>query len=310
MTDNIAHDLKSPITRIRGPGRAHAHHGADRWKRLAGTAIEECDRLLAMIDTMLFISRTEAGRHPAGAETDSISPRWCGMPASCSGRSAEDKRIRARLVGAPERLPLMADDPASSSACWPTSWTTPSSTPPRGARWRSLSSRGGRGGRSSACGTPGRGSRTADLPHVFERFYRGDPSRSQPGAGLGLELGPGRRARPRRGHNGCEFPGREHVHRQDSGSIVPRCGVGGLTFAGRYNRKRYDIFGMFLRGCRSEPQDGKTPISGRNSWLKPNRRRNRIMSSSTAARPLSGISTRKKTGWPSGWAFSCSSSVF
>jgi signal transduction histidine kinase len=27
-----------------------------------------------------------------------------------------------------------------------------------------------------------------DLPHIFERFYRGDPSRPQTGSGLGLSL--------------------------------------------------------------------------------------------------------------------------
>ena len=50
----------------------------------------------------------------------------------------------------------------------------------------------GRGARSpTACSTVrdhGPGFSEADLPHVFERFYRADDARGKPGSGLGLAI--------------------------------------------------------------------------------------------------------------------------
>ena len=63
MNDNIAHDLRSPIARIRGFAEVTLTTGkspAD-FEAMAASTIEECDRLLDMINTMLTISKTEAG---------------------------------------------------------------------------------------------------------------------------------------------------------------------------------------------------------------------------------------------------------
>ena len=63
MNDHIAHDLRSPITRIRGTAEVTLTTGKSMndYENLAATTIEECDRLLEMINTMLMISKTEAG---------------------------------------------------------------------------------------------------------------------------------------------------------------------------------------------------------------------------------------------------------
>ena len=68
MNDNIAHDLRSPITRIRGLAEVTltGAEGMEDYTQMAASTIEECDRLLQMINTMLAISRTEAGIDPDG----------------------------------------------------------------------------------------------------------------------------------------------------------------------------------------------------------------------------------------------------
>jgi len=184
MTDNIAHDLKSPITRIRGQAEL-ALVGDGPLEELAATAIEESDRLLAMIDAMLFISRTEAGvTRPELRPVDlaDLVRSACELFQSV----AEDKGIHLSW-SATESLPLMADAPLVQRLTANLLDNAIKYTPAGGKVQLTLT-RDGNGSALLRVQDTGPGISAADLPHIFDRFYRGDPSRSQPGSGLGLSF--------------------------------------------------------------------------------------------------------------------------
>ena len=63
MTDNIAHDLRSPLARIRVISESvlSSDSSPQRFKSTASDTIEECDRLLQMINSILDVAEAEAG---------------------------------------------------------------------------------------------------------------------------------------------------------------------------------------------------------------------------------------------------------
>jgi signal transduction histidine kinase len=62
VTGAVAHDLKSPVTLIRGTlESALCDEGNERWRDSVGEAIEELDRLLQLLNTTLDLAEAEAG---------------------------------------------------------------------------------------------------------------------------------------------------------------------------------------------------------------------------------------------------------
>jgi heavy metal sensor kinase len=187
MTDNIAHDLKSPITRIRGQAEMALTSGgaSDEYEAMAAGAVEECDRLLEMINTMLFISRTEAGvSKPELQPLDlaAVVRDACGL-FHCL---AEEKKI-VLTWDAPERLEIAGDIRLIQRMLGNLLDNAIRYTPHGGAVGVALQENSDRS-LSIIVRDSGPGISDKDLPHIFERFYRGDPSRSQAGAGLGLSF--------------------------------------------------------------------------------------------------------------------------
>jgi heavy metal sensor kinase len=187
MSDNIAHDLKSPITRIRGTSEVALTAGASQkeYENLAAGTIEECDRLLDMINTMLVISKTEAGAGQLDIKEMDIAlvaRNACDLFQSL----AEDKEIslgceiqnNLRLQGDVRLVQRMIANLLDNAIKYSH----------KGAKVDlAVYSKSSRTIEISVKDF-GIGISEGDLPHVFERFYRCDPSRSESGTGLGLSL--------------------------------------------------------------------------------------------------------------------------
>jgi heavy metal sensor kinase len=186
MSDNIAHDLRSPITRIRGIAEVTLTTGKslNEYEAMAASTIEECDRLLDMINTMLMISKAEAGvDHLAREEIDlaEVIQEACKLFEP----TAEDKGIalrchlpgKSRFLGDTQMIQRMLSNLLDNAIKY---------TPPGGSVRVSVSENDGQVVVSVE--DTGIGISPRDLPHIFERFYRGDESRSQSGIGLGLSL--------------------------------------------------------------------------------------------------------------------------
>jgi heavy metal sensor kinase len=187
MNDNIAHDLRSPITRIRGLAEVTltGRQTLEDYQQMTGSTIEECDRLLDMINTMLTISRTEREVSPEKREAVDMGPL---IENACElfQPLAEDKEVQLvcnvqndRVVmGQRHMLQRLVANLIDNAIKY---------TDSGGRVEVSLEGRN-RQQVLLQVADNGIGIEPGDLERIFDRFFRGDRSRSLDGAGLGLSL--------------------------------------------------------------------------------------------------------------------------
>ena len=183
MTDNLAHDLRSPLARIRANSEMALANGESQSALIAST-IEECDRLMELIDTTLDIAEAESGatRLKLGEVNLSLlTLDACDMfkPA------AEDRHIQL-TARVPDRCVLAADRHRLQRILANLIDNAIKYTPKDGRI--DLRLREDEGRILLEVEDTGSGISPADLPRIFQRFYRGDQSRSGNGTGLGLSL--------------------------------------------------------------------------------------------------------------------------
>ena len=190
VTDNIAHDLKTPLTRLRNKAE-EALRSATSQDELRGAldgAIEEAANLIRVFNALLMIARLEAGRISENMEDLDLSEIVSGV-AELYEPLAEE--VGLRLVGdvAPDLHVVGNRELVGQALANLVDNALKYGQPADGGEATvTVAARRRDGEIELSVADHGDGIPEADRGRVLDRFIRLDASRSKPGFGLGLSM--------------------------------------------------------------------------------------------------------------------------
>ncbi|HEX3538643.1 MAG TPA: HAMP domain-containing sensor histidine kinase [Stellaceae bacterium] len=190
VTDNVAHDLKTPLARLRARLELALLGGADPAAQNAAirAAIDEADRMLATFNALLSIAEVEAGAGRERAEPLALD-EIVRNAAELYEPLAEERGF-ALHFDSEARVMIRGDRNLLSQAVANLIDNALKYGDGRAGRRGDirLSVHDGRGRAVLEVADHGPGIPESERETVFNRFARLEPSRSTPGNGLGLSL--------------------------------------------------------------------------------------------------------------------------
>jgi signal transduction histidine kinase len=184
--DNVAHDLRTPIARLRVRAESALAPGTppEVTREALENTVEEADRVIALLASLLDISEAETGTMRLALEQVSVATIAAETidlyedtaeehEVSLTSDVPADLHVRADRQRLRQVLANLVDNALKYT--------------PAGGRV-ALTATPGNGVVKLTVSDTGAGIAAADLPRIWERLYRADSSRNEPGLGLGLSL--------------------------------------------------------------------------------------------------------------------------
>ena len=184
--DNLAHDLRTPLARLRGTAELALQNAQDpaEAREALADCVNECDRVLHLLEALLDISAAEAGAlklHRTSLDIRTLVERAADLYREVAEERAitltVDQPVLAEVDGDAVRLGQAVNNLLDNALKYTTA----------GGRVV-LATRVEPDSVVITISDTGPGIPSAEREAIFRRLYRGDASRSRRGFGLGLSL--------------------------------------------------------------------------------------------------------------------------
>jgi signal transduction histidine kinase len=183
FTAAVSHELRTPLARLLVLLETAALPGADVGE-LMEQARQEVEQARELIDDVLFLGELETGREVVSLGRTRARPIVEEIAAAFADR-ADNAQVtiavradeRVELPLRPRMLRVVLDNLLANAIRYAGAGTTCAIEVSESDAIPVL-----------AVSDDGKGVRAADLPRLFERFYRGDQARTSRGTGLGLAI--------------------------------------------------------------------------------------------------------------------------